>query len=109
MSSLAVATTEGKTMALAHAESSDGTTYRDLNANGVMDPYEDPRLSADDRADDLLARLSLEEKAGLVFQTVIHVGAPGDHDDPGYVGTGTARELVAGKLMNHFNVTRLPS
>ncbi|KQZ85808.1 beta-glucosidase [Microbacterium sp. Root166] len=96
-------------MALAHSESSDGTRYRDLNGNGVMDPYEDPRLSSDDRADDLLGRLSLEEKAGLVFQTVIHVGAPGDHDDPGHVGTGTARELVLGKRMNHFNVTRLPS
>lgn len=96
-------------MVLAHSTSDDGTLYRDLNGNGVMDPYEDARLGAADRADDLLGRLSLEEKAGLVFQTVIHVGAAGDHNDPGHVGTGTARELVIGKLMNHFNVTRLPS
>ena len=26
-----------------HLTSSDGTRFRDLNGNGVMDPYEDPR------------------------------------------------------------------
>jgi beta-glucosidase len=52
----------------------DGTRFRDLNGNGVMDPYEDPRLSADERAADLVARMSLEEKCGLMFQTVIEVG-----------------------------------
>ena len=88
---------------------SDGTLFRDLNGNGVMDPYEDPTLAPEARVEDLLARLSLEEKVGLLFQTVIDVSAPGDHDDPGRVGTGSSRDLIAGKLMNHFNVTRLPS
>lgn len=96
-------------MALAHSRSDDGTLYRDLNGNGVMDAYENPGLSPAERTEDLVSRLSLREKAGLVFQTVIHVGAPGDHDDPGRVGTGSARDLVSGMLMNHFNVTLLPS
>lgn len=40
--------------------------YRDLNGNGRMDVYEDPREDLDTRADDVLNRLSLEEKASLV-------------------------------------------
>ncbi|MDR1010759.1 MAG: glycoside hydrolase family 3 C-terminal domain-containing protein [Opitutaceae bacterium] len=34
----------------------------DLNKNGVKDPYEDPALPADRRIDDLIARMTLEEK-----------------------------------------------
>ncbi len=34
----------------------------DLNKNGVKDPYEDPALEPDKRIDDLLARMTLEEK-----------------------------------------------
>ena len=44
----------------------DGLTFRDLNANGVLDPYEDWRLSPSERADDLVARMSPEEKIGLM-------------------------------------------
>ena len=41
-----------------------GKQYRDLNRNGRLDPYEDWRLSAERRADDLIARMTLAEKAG---------------------------------------------
>ncbi|WP_436777359.1 glycoside hydrolase family 3 protein [Yinghuangia sp. YIM S09857] len=41
----------------------DGTQFRDLNHNGTMEPYEDPRLGVDDRVTDLLARMTLAEKA----------------------------------------------
>jgi len=34
----------------------------DLDKNGVMDPYEDPHLDVEKRIDDLLARMTLEEK-----------------------------------------------
>lgn len=40
----------------------DGYLFKDLNANGVLDPYEDWRLSAEDRADDLLQQMTLTEK-----------------------------------------------
>lgn len=52
----------------------DGTRFRDLNHNGVLDPYEDPRLSVEERVDDLVPRLSLEELCGLLFHTVIETG-----------------------------------
>ncbi|HEY5978930.1 MAG TPA: glycoside hydrolase family 3 N-terminal domain-containing protein [Microlunatus sp.] len=44
----------------------DGLAFRDLNANGVLDPYEDWRLTPAERAADLVARMSPEEKIGLM-------------------------------------------
>ena len=38
--------------------SGGGVEYRDLNGNGRMDPFEDPRLPLDERVEDLLGRLS---------------------------------------------------
>jgi len=46
----------------------DGLTFKDLNRNGKLDPYEDWRLSPAERAKDLLGRMSLEEKAGTMLQ-----------------------------------------
>src|SRR4051812_38246859 len=36
--------------------------YLDLNKNGRKDPYENPKLSIERRIDDLLSRMTLEEK-----------------------------------------------
>ena len=47
---------------------SDGLAFKDLNRNGKLDPYEDWRLSPTQRAKDLLGRMTLEEKAGLMLQ-----------------------------------------
>jgi beta-glucosidase len=44
-----------------------GFTFRDLNKNGKLDIYEDPRRSVDERVDDLLKQMTPEEKAGLMF------------------------------------------
>jgi beta-glucosidase len=87
----------------------DGIEYRDLNGNGQLDPYEDPRLSPEERVADLVPRLSLEEKAGLLFHSMLGVGEPGAHDAAAGFSPATPRELVAGKLLNHFNVSALPS
>ena len=45
----------------------DGLKFKDLNRNGILDPYEDWRLSADDRSMDLLSKMSVEEKAGFMM------------------------------------------
>ena len=87
----------------------EGVAYRDLNGNGVMDPYEDPRLTPEERVADLLPRLSAEEKAGLLFHTVLPAGTPGDLDTPGPFGPETPRDVISGKLVNHFNAHTLPS
>ncbi len=83
----------------------DGTRFRDLNGNGVMDPYENPTLSVEERTDDLVSRLSLEEKCGLMFQTVIEVGDDGDVlETPGKISKSPTTTVVVHKHMNHFNV-----
>ncbi|WP_417233860.1 glycoside hydrolase family 3 N-terminal domain-containing protein [Arthrobacter sp.] len=44
-----------------------GRTFKDLNGNGQLDPYEDWRLPAEQRAEDLVSQMTLEEKAGLML------------------------------------------
>lgn len=46
---------------------SAGLQFKDLNANGKLDPYEDWRLSPERRADDLVQHMTLEEKAGMML------------------------------------------
>ena len=45
----------------------NGLAFKDLNKNGKLDKFEDWRLSADARAKDLAAKLSIEEIAGLML------------------------------------------
>ncbi len=54
----------------------DRYAFKDLNRNGVLDPYEDWRLSAEERAEDLAGRLSIEEIAGLMLYSS-HQAVPG--------------------------------
>jgi len=90
--------------------SSDGFTYRDLNKNGVLDPYEDARNTPERRTDDLLSQMTLEEKAGSMFITMIAVGTDGDlverptPSDLMSVMLPSNSTMVASKKMNHFNV-----
>ena len=80
----------------------DGIAYRDLNGNGRMDPYEDPRLPVEGRVDDLVGRLSLEEKVGLMFQTVIEAGADGTVlEHPGAISKSPTSEVV----LNPFRIS----
>ena len=53
-----------------------GYAFKDLNRNGVLDPYEDWRLPAEKRARDLASRLSVEEIAGLMLYSG-HQAVPG--------------------------------
>ena len=45
----------------------DGYAFKDLNRNGELDLYEDWRLSAEERAADLAAQLTIEEIAGMML------------------------------------------
>lgn len=97
-------------MAAHWLEDPDGTVFRDLDHDGLMAPFEDPRLPAAARVADLLPRLSLAEKAGLMFHTVIEVGAQGSVlTQPGPIAKSATAEVIKGKLVNHFNVHQLPS
>lgn len=88
----------------------DGVRFRDLNRNGVMDPFEDPRLAVPDRVSDLLWRLSLEEKVGLMFHTVIEAGEDGTVlEGPGQISKSPTNVVVQTKYITHFNVHSLPN
>jgi len=44
-----------------------GLRFKDLNGNGRLDAYEDWRLGADERVADLIAQMTLDEKAGMML------------------------------------------
>ncbi len=44
-----------------------GFAFKDLNRNGMLDPYEDWRLSAEERAKDLASKMSILQIAGLML------------------------------------------
>ncbi|WP_433829222.1 glycoside hydrolase family 3 protein [Actinoplanes sp. CA-015351] len=57
----------------------------------------------EDRVTDLLSRLTLAEKAGLMFHTMIAVNPDGTlHEGDGMFASAT--DLIAGKLINHVNI-----
>ena len=86
----------------------EGVAFRDLNGNGVMDPYEDPRLAPEARVEDLLGRLSLQEKVGLMFQTVIEAGEDGSLvEQAGAISKSPTSVVVLDKHVTHFNVHAL--
>ena len=45
----------------------DGKAFKDMNRNGKLDPYEDWRLTPEERAKDLASQLSTEDIAGLML------------------------------------------
>ncbi|BAJ75819.1 beta-glucosidase-related glycosidase [Microbacterium testaceum StLB037] len=72
--------------------------------------YRNPRLSPGERTADLLPRLSLEEKVGLMFHTVIESGADGSLvETTGALSKSPTSTVVLDKRMNHFNVHGLGS
>ena len=84
-------------------------TVRDLNKNGRLDPYEDPRRPLEERVDDLLSQMNLAEKAGLMFHTVAEVGQDGTLNAELRYSQDTISAMVAGSLISHFNVHALPA
>lgn len=70
----------------------DGYQFKDLNKNGELDAYEDWRLTTEERVDDLLAQMSLEEKAGFLLISSIAM------EGGGGFGRGPSTEQVTSAL-----------
>jgi beta-glucosidase len=80
-------------------------TFRDLNKKCRLDPSEDPRRPIDERVSDLLGQMTLEEKAGLLFHTMIMMGEDGSLlEGTGRFGPFSTAEMVGTRRMNHFNI-----
>ncbi|MDI3403410.1 glycoside hydrolase family 3 protein [Streptomyces cavernicola] len=63
-----------------------GLRFRDLNDNARLDPYENWRLPTTTRAADLLSRMTLQEKAGMMLISSHYMGTSDNCGD----GGGTA-------------------
>ncbi len=83
----------------------DGLQFKDLNHSGKLEPYEDWRLTPEERAADLVKRMTLEEKAGVMM----HGSAPTANSP---IGAGThydmaaAEKMISGARVNSL-ITRL--
>ncbi len=52
----------------------DGLTFKDLNGNGKLDPYEDWRLSTEERVEDLISQMTIDEKVGMMLINSLFAG-----------------------------------
>ena len=55
----------------------DGLRFKDANGSGQLDPYEDWRRPVEARVRDLVGRMTLEEKAGLMLIDTLNAGCGG--------------------------------
>jgi beta-glucosidase len=84
-----------------------GIPCRDLNHNGKLDIYEDPRQPLDARVEDLLSQMTLEEKTGLLFINGAAVNEDGSLEErEGYPRAATSQ--ITAHQMNHFNLWQIP-
>ncbi len=88
--------------------------YRDLNKNGKMDVYEDPRQPIDKRVQDLLKQMTLEEKAGMMFYSPVRVNKDGSIEDRPATDMLSMLSPVGITEMDkhhitHFNLFAVPS
>jgi beta-glucosidase len=72
-----------------------GLRFKDLDANGRLDPYEDWRLPPERRAEDLVTRMTLAEKAGMMLIATNNPDCGGGISERG-------RDLIDNELMTRF-------
>jgi beta-glucosidase len=68
--------------------------------------YKNPTLRIDQRIDDLLRRMTLGEKAGMLFQTMIVVGSGDLAERNSAFRVESAEHMINNQLLTHFNVVR---
>ncbi len=93
----------------------NGYSFRDLNKNGKLDTYEDGRASVEDRVNNLVSQMTLEEKAGTMFITMIGMTPEGNPIDKPFFSTNpidimmtlmmpSSSEMLVNRKMNSFNI-----
>jgi beta-glucosidase len=92
-----------------------GVEFRDLNKNGDLDIYEDKRRPLEERVQDLVNQMTLEEKAGTLFITMIGSTPEGEPLETPVLSTDimtfglsfflpSNSELIAKRKLNSFNI-----
>ncbi|MGH1525234.1 glycoside hydrolase family 3 protein [Leifsonia sp. L25] len=84
----------------------DTTATDPTTADLPVDPrFRDASLPLDERVENLLGQMTLEEKAGLFFQTMITIGDGGTVAGPNPLfGIADSAEMIRDRHMTHFNV-----
>lgn len=91
----------------------EGHSFKDLDKNGRLDPYEDWRLPVTDRVEDLVSRMTLAEKAGMMMHPFLSMGKNGELLEQIRVVHINGRKIIIGqptseairkKYINHFNL-----
>jgi beta-glucosidase len=72
-----------------------GQFFKDLNGNGQVDPYENWRLSVDERIDDLVSQMTDTEKVGMMMINDNNAGCAG-------AVTPTAVDYINNQKMTRF-------
>ncbi|RLD77430.1 MAG: glycoside hydrolase family 3 protein, partial [Bacteroidetes bacterium] len=108
-----------KNMALLGVEAplieKNGLKYRDLNKNGKLDVYEDFNAPLENRVDDLVKQMNIEEKAGAMFVTMIGTTPDGEPVETPIISLDMMNmmmsfmlpsnsELIAKQKLNSFNI-----
>ncbi|MEU9206724.1 glycoside hydrolase family 3 N-terminal domain-containing protein [Streptomyces sp. NPDC048415] len=70
----------------------------------TIPPYRDPHRPVDERVEDLLARMTLEEKAGQLFHSMLGMSADGTFATEGPFVHASTPELVEDRGLTHFNL-----
>jgi len=89
--------------------------FRDLNKNGKLDIYENSGETIEDRVNDLVSQMTIEEKAGTMFVTMIGMTSEGSPIDKPFfskspfdllfmIAMPSSSEMIAKKKMNSFNI-----
>lgn len=81
----------------------DGYTFLDRNKNGSLDVYEDDRVSTEDRAENLLSQMTVEEKIHLLKGSGMASGmgmVDPEEGIPGVVGTIVATPRLGIPALN---------
>jgi len=92
-----------------------GFSFRDLNKNGKLDVYEDRREPVEARVNDLVSQMSLEEKAGTMYITMIGISPEAEPVDKPFIPKSPmdfmaitmlpqSSEMLIDKKMNSFNI-----
>ena len=88
----------------------DGLTFRDLNKNGKLDVYEDTREAVESRVGDLISQMTIEEKAGTMFFSMVAMKKYGSISekpslsDPFSLMIKGTSEMIFLKNINHMNI-----
>ncbi len=88
----------------------EGNSYRDLNKNRKLDIYEDKRNNIDDRVENLISQMTIEEKAGSMFITVIGIEEDGSISESPSISNffsflfPSSSNMLINLKMNHFNI-----